>query len=198
MPRSENQFKQIREEKRGLILNTALELFAEQGFHATSINQIAKKAGISKGLAYNYFESKNAILDEILKTGFDAIYSYFDLNKDGVLTYREFEFFIRKSFSVMTENRNFWKLYFSMMMQPVVTETYLNNYSEASASLYNILIRFLTDLGSTDPMKDFLIISSMLKGAYLIMITSPGFANEEKYIDTVLEGFHRIINHKNN
>ena len=198
MPRSEKQYKQIREEKRGLILNTALELFAERGFHTTSIDQIAKKAGISKGLAYNYFESKNAILDEILKTGFDAIYSHFDLNKDGVLTYREFEFFIRKSFSVMTENRNFWKLYFSMMMQPVVTETYLNNYSEASASLYNILIRFLTDLGSSDPMKDFFIISSMLKGAYLIMITSPGFANEEKYIDTVLEGFQRIINHKNN
>jgi AcrR family transcriptional regulator len=197
MPRSEKQYKQIREEKRGLILNTALELFAEQGFHTTSIDQIAKKAGISKGLTYNYFESKKEILDEILKTGFDAIYSHFDLDKDGILTYREFEFFIRKSFAVMTENRNFWKLYFSLMMQPVVTETYLNNYSEASVSLYNILIRFLTDMGSTDPQKDFLIISSLLKGAYLIMVTSPGFADEEKYVNTILEGFQRIINHKN-
>lgn len=198
MPRSEKQYQQIREEKRGLILNTALELFAEQGFYATSIDQIAKKAGISKGLTYNYFESKKEILDEILKTGFNAIYSHFDVNNDGVLTYEEFEFFIRKSFGIMTENRSFWKLYFSLMMQPVVTETYKNDYSEKSFDLLNILIRFLTDLGSTDPQKDLIIISSLLKGAYLIMVTSPEFTNEEKYVDTILEGFQRIINHKNN
>ena len=198
MPRSEKQFRQIREEKRGLILNTALELFAEQGFHATSVDQIAKKAGISKGLTYNYFESKKEILDEILKTGFDAIYSSFDLNKDGILTYEEFEFFIRNSFRIMTENRSFWKLYFSLMMQPVVTETYINDYSEKSVDLLKIIIRFLTDLGSTDPQKDLTIISSLLKGAYLILVTSPKFADEEKYVDTILEGFQRIMNHKNN
>lgn len=197
MPRSEIQYKQMREEKRVLILNTALELFAEHGFHSTSIEQIAKKAGISKGLTYNYFESKKSILDEILKTGFDAIYANFDLNKDGILTYEEFNFFIRKSFAVMTENRSFWKLYFSLMMQPVVTEAYMNDYREASVNLYNILIRFLTDIGSTDPQKDILIVSSLLKGAYLIIVTSPGFADEEKYVDTILEGFQRIINHKN-
>lgn len=198
MPRSEIQYKQMREEKRVLILNTALELFAEHGFHSTSIEQIAKKAGISKGLTYNYFESKKSILDEILKTGFDAIYANFDLNKDGILTYEEFDFFIRKSFAVMTENRSFWKLYFSLMMQPVVTEAYMNDYREASVNLYNILIRFLTDIGSTDAQKDILIVSSLLKGAYLIIVTSPGFADEEKYVDTILEGFQRIINHKNN
>lgn len=198
MPRSKVQYKQMREEKRVLILNTALELFAEHGFHSTSIEQIAKKAGISKGLTYNYFESKKSILDEILKTGFDAIYANFDLNKDGILTYEEFDFFIRKSFAVMTENRSFWKLYFSLMMQPVVTEAYMNDYREASVNLYNILIRFLTDIGSTDAQKDILIVSSLLKGAYLIIVTSPGFADEEKYVDTILEGFQRIINHKNN
>lgn len=198
MPRSKVQYKQMREEKRELILNTALELFAEHGFHSTSIEQIAKKAGISKGLTYNYFESKKSILNEILKTGFDAIYANFDLNKDGILTYEEFEFFIRKSFAVMTENRSFWKLYFSLMMQPVVTETYMNDYREASVNLYNTLIRFLTDIGSTDAQKDILIVSSLLKGAYLIIVTSPGFADEEKYVDTILEGFQRIINHKNN
>ena len=198
MPRSKVQYKQMREEKRVLILNTALELFAEHGFHSTSIEQIAKKAGISKGLTYNYFESKKSILDEILKTGFDAIYANFDLNKDGILTYEEFDFFIRKSFAVMTENRSFWKLYFSLMMQPVVTEAYMNDYRETSVNLYNILIRFLTDIGSTDAQKDILIVSSLLKGAYLIIVTSPGFADEEKYVDTILEGFQRIINHKNN
>jgi len=198
MPRTEKQYQLIREEKRELILNTALDFFAQQGFHSTSIDQIAKKAGISKGLIYNYFESKNSILNEILKTGFDAIYSHFDINHDGVLSYNEFEFFIRKSFDEMTRNRNFWKLYFSLMMQPVVTEKYMNNYSEASANLYKILIHFLTDLGSTNPQKDILIVSSLFKGAFMSMVTSPAFAEEEKNVDTIIEGFQRIINYKNN
>lgn len=198
MPRSAAQYKQIRKEKRELILDTALELFAEKGFHTTSVEQIAKKAGISKGLTYNYFESKNAILDAILKTGFDAIYAHFDIDNDGVLSYNEFEFFIRKSFIAMTENRSFWKLYFSLMMQPVVTETYINTYAETSANLSEMLIRFLTEQGSTDPMKDILMVSSLVKGAYLILVTSPGFFDENKFTDTILEGFQRIINHKNN
>ena len=62
-PRSAKQFDEIRKQKKELILESALELFAENGFHATSISQIAKKAGISKGLIYNYFESKNEILN---------------------------------------------------------------------------------------------------------------------------------------
>ena len=198
MPRSIEQYEAIRKQKKELILNTALILFAENGFHQTSMEQIAKKAGISKGLTYNYFESKNAILDEILKKGFNAIYTHFDLNKDGLLTYSEFEFFIRESFNVISKNRNFWKLYFSIIMQPVVTETYFLNYSETSAELMNILIRFLTENGSENPSKDLFIISSLLKGAYLILVTSPVVMDEELFVNYIMEGFQRIINHKNN
>ncbi len=198
MPRSIEQYEAIRKQKKELILDTALSLFAENGFHQTSMEQIAKKAGISKGLTYNYFESKNAVLDEILKKGFDAIYTHFDLNKDGFLTYTEFEFFIRESFNVISKNRNFWKLYFSIIMQPVVTETYILNYSETSAELMNILIRFLTENGSENPSKDLFIISSLLKGAYLILVTSPVVMDEELFVNYIMEGFQRIINHKNN
>ncbi len=198
MPRSIEQYEAIRKEKRELILDTSLKLFAENGFHQTSMEQISRKAGISKGLTYNYFESKNTVLNEILKKGFDAIYTHFDLNKDGILTFNEFEFFIRQSFNVISKNRNFWKLYFSIMMQPVVTETYIQSYSETSAGLMNMLIRFLTDNGSENPSKDLFIISSLLKGAYLILVTSPVEMDEELFINHIMEGFQRIINHKNN
>ena len=50
MPKSPEQFDDIRKQKKQLIMDTALELFAENGFHATSISQIAAKAKISKGL----------------------------------------------------------------------------------------------------------------------------------------------------
>ena len=51
------------EERRREILDTAIELFYKKGFSHTSISDIAQKAGISQGLCYRYFPSKEAIAD---------------------------------------------------------------------------------------------------------------------------------------
>ena len=49
------------------ILNAALDLFSVQGFEATSISQIADAVGIRKASLYSHFESKQAILDTLVK-----------------------------------------------------------------------------------------------------------------------------------
>jgi AcrR family transcriptional regulator len=50
-------------EETGLrILNTALELFREQGFDATTMRDIAQSAGVATGAAYYYYPSKDAIV----------------------------------------------------------------------------------------------------------------------------------------
>ena len=82
-PRTEKQFKEIRKDKKKIILDTSLELFAEKGIHSTSISMIAKKAGISKGLLYNYFDSKEELLKEIVFSGMNEIFNLFDPDKDG-------------------------------------------------------------------------------------------------------------------
>ena len=49
------------------IIEAALELFSVQGFEATSISQIAGAVGIRKASLYSHFESKQAILDALVK-----------------------------------------------------------------------------------------------------------------------------------
>ena len=49
------------------ILEASLELFSVQGFEATSISQIAGAVGIRKASLYSHFESKQAILDTLVK-----------------------------------------------------------------------------------------------------------------------------------
>ena len=39
-----------------------MELFIRQGYHATSISDVAQRAGVSKGLLYNYYEGKEDLL----------------------------------------------------------------------------------------------------------------------------------------
>jgi AcrR family transcriptional regulator len=53
--------------RREQILETALGLFAERGFDATSTRQIAKEAGIAEGLIFHYFPTKASLLTAILE-----------------------------------------------------------------------------------------------------------------------------------
>ncbi len=54
------------ERTRLLIIDAAYSLFIEQGFHATSMRQIAQQAGIALGGIYNHFESKEQIFEAVL------------------------------------------------------------------------------------------------------------------------------------
>jgi AcrR family transcriptional regulator len=51
-------------ERRGEILDTALDLFAERGYHATGVADIAAELNMSHGTFYKYFDSKRDILDQ--------------------------------------------------------------------------------------------------------------------------------------
>lgn len=54
------------DEKRGQILSAAAKVFAEQGFDRSSMSQLAAACGISKANIYHYYESKDALLFDIL------------------------------------------------------------------------------------------------------------------------------------
>ncbi|PIE34186.1 hypothetical protein CSA56_08590 [candidate division KSB3 bacterium] len=53
---------------KGRILEVAKEIFAEKGFDGSRVDEIAKKANVPKSLIYYHFKSKDAILEELLKT----------------------------------------------------------------------------------------------------------------------------------
>lgn len=193
MPRSQEQYEEIRKQKKMLIMETALELFAENGFHTTSMSRIAKKADVSKGLAYNYFQSKQDILDEILKTGFNSIYTHFDLNHDGVLTRDEFEHFIRTSFRVIGENRRFWKLYSTLIMQSDLADSFQKKYAKQSTAIMQTLSQFIASMGSSDPEGDLMAVSSLVKGAMLILISAPDVFPVKKLEDKITAACFKII-----
>lgn len=60
------------EERRGQIVRAAVKLFSEDGYYTTTIQQIAKQAGISTGLIYQYFRDKDDILFLSLKMVLDT------------------------------------------------------------------------------------------------------------------------------
>ncbi len=57
-----------KDENKERIIQAAEELFAEKGFDATRVNEIAGRAGVNKALIYYYFENKEAMLDHLIET----------------------------------------------------------------------------------------------------------------------------------
>ena len=68
-PRTQAQNEEIREQSKRKILDAALKLFALKGFDGASVSGIAKEAGVAKGLIYNYFESKDEIVHQLVLDG---------------------------------------------------------------------------------------------------------------------------------
>jgi AcrR family transcriptional regulator len=52
-------------DKRRVILDAAVRVFARQGFHACRVSDIADEAGVAYGLVYHYFASKDEVLDTL-------------------------------------------------------------------------------------------------------------------------------------
>ena len=58
----------VSEQRKKNILEAALEIFGEKGYHKTSVGEIAARAGLAHGTIYNYFSSKSALATEIIRT----------------------------------------------------------------------------------------------------------------------------------
>ena len=59
--------------KREAVLRTAAQLFLELGYHGTTLNDVAKRLRITKPALYNYFQSKEEILFECYRLGFEMV-----------------------------------------------------------------------------------------------------------------------------
>ena len=66
MPRTAEHIQRLKDERRQEILLAALRVFARKGPTATKISDIAAAAGLSHGLVYHYFESKDAVYRALL------------------------------------------------------------------------------------------------------------------------------------
>lgn len=64
--------------RREEILAIAATLFAEKGVRATTVRHIADAAGILSGSLYHHFSSKEAIVDELLRTFLDELFAEYD------------------------------------------------------------------------------------------------------------------------
>lgn len=173
-PRTEKQFEEIRQGKKRLIMDTALELFANEGYHLTSISKIAEKANISKGLLYNYFNSKEELLSSIIHLGIKEMYDEFDPNKDGILTKDELAHFIEFAFKTIRDKKRFWILYFTLFIQPEVFEIIQKDFAELQERVMEVALTFFKNEGYENPMCEMMMFGAVLDGLAFQYVMAKG------------------------
>jgi AcrR family transcriptional regulator len=189
MPRTAHQFEEIREYRRNQIMDTALELFAREGFYPTSISRIASKAGISKGLMYNYFSGKDDLIHAIVHKGVDKLLSAFDPDRDGVLTPYEFEYYIDESFRILEENVDYWRLYFAILMQPAVYQLVRETYTELMPRLRKIMEDHFREKGTSNPELEAVLFSALMDGISMSFVLDPCNFPLKKVKDLVIKTY---------
>jgi TetR/AcrR family transcriptional regulator, fatty acid metabolism regulator protein len=65
-------------DKRRLILDAAVRVFARQGFHTCRVSDIADEAGVAYGLVYHYFQSKDEVLDTLFAERWELMLAAID------------------------------------------------------------------------------------------------------------------------
>lgn len=79
----------MKNQKKEKLIQAAIKKFSQQGYHQTSISEIADKAGVAKGTVYWYFDSKKELFWGIILSDFEKINNYISQeisknNKDAI------------------------------------------------------------------------------------------------------------------
>lgn len=150
--------------KKQLIMEKALELFAENGFQSTSIQQITDRCNISKGSFYLHFKSKDELIFELINhflTEFitDIEQSVSDKQSNETLLFN----YLYISFSTIEKNAHFAKLFIKEQMATINPEIF-KRLEEYDALLNHILLSIVERQYSQTNPKMHADLAFMVKG----------------------------------
>ncbi len=183
-PRNKEQIDQIRKQSIGKILEAAFQLMAKNGYEATSISQIASLAGVSKGLMYNYFESKEELLKVLISSAFeegDELMKDLIVQEPGETMKNIFRWY----FQEMRERPAHWRLITELTLKidkfDFVREMARNKLREYS----DFMGALLEQMGFENPREEAQLIAGLFDGIgvqYLVIGEDYPLDEMEKYL----------------
>jgi TetR/AcrR family fatty acid metabolism transcriptional regulator len=75
--------ERTQEDKRRLLLDAAVRVFARKGYHAARVGDIAAEAGVAYGLLYHYFSSKEEVLRSVFRETWRALIATIESVEEG-------------------------------------------------------------------------------------------------------------------
>lgn len=180
-PQSKEQFEAKRELSKMKILLAALQLFSKKGFENTSMSDIAQAAEISKGLTYNYFSSKEELLEATLLFVLNKVTEVLHTGASIENPYQRLEFLIRTNFALVKKEPDFWKMFIVLSLQldknspsAKILKEYWNRLIENAKTIFK-------EMGHENFTEKAYQYGAMMDGLsmHYILLNDPSFPFEE-------------------
>lgn len=196
--RKENAVKKAEKTEitREKIMKASIEEFGTNGFNGTSVNQICKKHGISKGLIYHNFESKEKLYVCCVDTAVNAFISYMEKQDFGL----DFNLYMKERYKFFEKNPYYCKLIFGIILTD--GNGFSNEVKEIKKRFdsfnHNIYIRAVDRLllrngiSRDDAIQYYGLLHNMLNSYFSANISSDGYldnaiSNHEKILEKMLD-----------
>lgn len=189
--RRQARFEKLRESSKERIESAALELFAQNGYGHTSISQIAKAAGISKGLMYNYYESKEALLQAIVRKGFEMSDNLVQKGMEQIPDdpVELLKFFVEASFAQFETHFKYYKLYTAMALQEEVMKEVKADVDEKKNEHLKMGKALFARLGHPQPEEQAVYFGSIFDGVFFHYLLDPKGYPLEKMKERIVADF---------
>ena len=173
-PRSESQFEAIRERRRKAILDTALRLFAQKGFAETTTEDIAGGVGISKGLIYNYFSSKQEIVERLITESFrDALPTLMG-NGTTPDPGQQLEELVHQWIALIRSSPDLLRLVLQLHTSSAFRKLVQRRAGDILETFHAGIILIFRRMGSREPELDARLLGSLFDGISLNYAARPG------------------------
>ncbi|MFB6365303.1 TetR/AcrR family transcriptional regulator [Paenibacillus elgii] len=191
MPRTPEENERIRRAARDKILQAATELFIEKGFHSASIDDVAKRANISKGLLYNYFKGKEELLAAMVDLRIEELLEVMQAAAAKETPAEQLRLIVEGALDNVRERPEVFRFYlnlFTCPRQDEVVARHGNRLLSAYAEQFEAQCEMFEKLGAPDPRKRSLHFSSTLQGIMLMYTNYPaGFPLDDMRSQTLEE-----------
>ncbi|MED1918437.1 TetR/AcrR family transcriptional regulator [Brevibacillus sp. DP1.3A] len=183
MPRTPAENERIRQAAKDKIHAAAMTLFIKKGYHATSIDDVAKQAQISKGLLYNYYKGKEELLAAMVQIRIEEVKEVMEAATKLATPHEQLRHIVDGALDNVYQRPEVYRFYLNLQTQPEddrVLASYREQLNEESRRQFEVQCRIFKQLGAKQPRLRSLYFSSALQGAMLMMTTYPeGFPVEE-------------------
>ncbi|MBS4173986.1 TetR/AcrR family transcriptional regulator [Bacillus sp. FJAT-49736] len=189
-------------QKRKELIETAIKLFADKGFQATSVQDIVSSYGISKGAFYNYFSSKEELLIDIFKHYHEKLNNkILEIDSLSITSREKYKNRIQLQFKYFMKHRDFIVMYFREQNQSI-NEELRNLLNEHAFRMLEKEEALLMDSYGEDLrpyISDLVLICMGIRNAYMKITVFDGVVLDPdrmasfimERIDDIVEGLKK-------
>lgn len=149
------------------LFDAAMKLFESQGYFATTVQQITAEAGVSKGLVYNYFKSKEELLAGLIASTTEQMQSVAVTFESGESLEDSLSQFIDNYFEFLRVEKKFLKLQLTLMLMPELKDFVEKPQQKRALLLLKIITDWFKQADIHEPENKAKVFLAMLDGVAL-------------------------------